>query len=169
MTIHTDEINEHEIMFTIANLRNMEHANEQSITKSLLRIPSTQANMSTKFLSNRLRVMDHNRLSPEKYKKHTTEGLILSKRMIANRLKLSQREATDIQYFIEEEIYLVKKTQRNNLSVFRIQNEDYQLDLIKDLEMINENNFNQTISRFDEFESNQGEFSDIFHVSGNSL
>ena len=62
----------------------------------------------------------------------------------------------DIQKFIEEEIYLVKFYQRTSISIFKDAGYKYRLDLIKDIEMMNENNFHQSISRFDEFESGKG-------------
>ena len=61
-----------------------------------------------------------------------------------------------MQKFIEDEIYLVKFYQRTSISMFKENGYKYRLDLIKDIEMMSENNYRQSISRFDEFESGQG-------------
>lgn len=157
MTVHVEEINENELIFSIVNFQNMEPGQERSITKSLLRLPSTQVNLSTKFLNTKLNNKESGKwYTNAKHKRYSTEGLILSKSLIAKRLETNFRDPSDLKFFIQEEVYLVKQKNRASLSAFKELNVHYKLDLIKDLEMMHENNFHQTLSRFDELESAQG-------------
>jgi hypothetical protein len=174
MTVRADHINDEDIMFSVVGLKDVETNQEQVAIKSLLRLPSTQIHPNS-MLINRLQFFKHDKtlLSQTKSKKYENGGLVVSKKLVVRHLdtkgespKNSQHKNSfssrnkcslnheDILKFIEEEIFLVRQSQNRNLNVF--QQQEYRLDLVRDIEFINENNYLQTISRFDEFESAVG-------------
>jgi len=64
--------------------------------------------------------------------------------LFKNRLRLLERNPDELGFFIEEELYLQKKNVKSKGKGVISSSYAYKLELIKDIEMINENNFRRS-------------------------
>ncbi|CAI2370804.1 unnamed protein product [Moneuplotes crassus] len=174
MSVQVDET-PNEYKFTVEGLNKIKKGEQQGVIKNLLRLPSKQLNVSTIFQKARIRRMNQdNFVDYQKSKRFEEDTLILTKKLVQKRLAIQSRDEDDIKFFIEEELFLCNKLKRGNEGGLPTTEYTYRLELIKDVEMLNENNyrknilltphtmkeksmvnsqFEESISRVDEFDS----------------
>ena len=88
MTVHADQLNQEEYIFSLANLPSKSKIQELLPERSLLRIPSTNNRISAKFLGGRLDFIEQTRKNLQfKFKRYEPDNLIVSKSLMFKRIK----------------------------------------------------------------------------------